>query len=332
MQCNNFRGNSSNSMPNSAQFQPQMGVINNNPQIANPFNNYNIHPNRPPFFMNNAPNGGPSPPSSCLMMNVPNGQFPLQNGMSPMALPQFLNGFGMQNISSMPMNQINTSQPNPQLFAHNNNSMNMAPYFNQNVSFPNGQACLQGPMQNQMQHMQNPMQNQMPNPVQNQMQNMGQFVQMQMPNYTQVVQGNMPMFQSQVSQGMAPQKGTFMMQPSQVSQSIGPQSATFVMKPPFEPENSNGVVPHGNQEQHRLILPNAEANGPKATQLLQGSSSHSGQPQQTQNFGSGFVKIQVNFCHFCIFVLYGNAFCTITFYVKVGSVIYGLFVLIFFFM
>ncbi|CAK9164056.1 unnamed protein product [Ilex paraguariensis] len=139
MQSSNFHGNPSNLLPNSAQIQPQMGMINS--QVAIPFNSSNTHLSNGNLAMPNWPVQIPAP----CFMNAPNQIFPLQNGMHLLA-PQSLSTVG-----------LNSSQLPGQLFAQN--SGNPPQFFNQNVSLPNGQFFLQSPMQNMKQFAQMPMPN-----------------------------------------------------------------------------------------------------------------------------------------------------------------------------
>ncbi|KAF5946127.1 hypothetical protein HYC85_016355 [Camellia sinensis] len=257
---NHGQGNPKNSFPNSAQNQAQIGVIN--PQIPFPFNNSNTHLSNGPVAMPNRPMI-----LAPMAMGAPNhNPLHLQNGMpllgsTNVMMPQLVQcqgGFGPQNPNSMSMNPMNLIQPPNQFFAHN--SVNMPQYLCQNAVLPNGQSCLQSPMQN----------------------NSHQFVQMPMPNYTQVGPCNMRMY------------------PNQVSQSMAIQNPNFFANPQFGMVHSNAVVQPNNQNQQNLVLSSMDANAARqshnnTSQQSQGNSPRQSAfgsvPQPPQNF----TKSQGNF-------------------------------------
>ncbi|XP_057980890.1 uncharacterized protein LOC131166391 isoform X2 [Malania oleifera] len=249
----------------------------NNPHIATPFNNSNTHfiPGNPPGAV---PNIQPPIARPCYM-NVPSHVLQQQNNYSTMPLlgsvgstihtVQCHGGFGPQNsapilnpVGTFPMqqpfsnfvpnlNQINQSQTPGQLFVYN--SMNLAQNFN--PSLPNGQFCLQNPMQN-----------------------MNQLLPMQVPSHGQVVPYNAP-----------PGPNHMLGQPNQVAHSMCPQNPGIVANPPFVVVHSNEVQQHTYQNQQMstamhtnvnalnpspIFAPNLQGNMPPATV----------QSQQTQNF------------------------------------------------
>uniref|UniRef100_A0A5B7AD80 FMR1-interacting protein 1 conserved domain-containing protein n=1 Tax=Davidia involucrata TaxID=16924 RepID=A0A5B7AD80_DAVIN len=281
MPSNHFQGNPSNILPNSVQIQSQMGIINPhnaipiqsqmgiiNPHNAIPFNNSHTHLSNGTVAM---PNSLVSTPSPCFM-NAPN-HLPLQNGvplLGVMSHPGQCHGvFSHQNlnpISTFPvqsMNGMNPSQPSGQLFAHN--STNLPQYFNQNAGLPNGQFCLQNPMQN-----------------------LNQFVQMHLPNYAQGVPCGLPPYPNQIPQVMGLQNPNIF---------ANPQFGLIQPNGAMQPGNQ-----YQHKFVSSTTDANALKKTPHSiTQQLQGNSSSplafgSVQPQQTKNnfLPPVFIKSQGN--------------------------------------